>query len=166
MNIDQSKIEEAVIKETVETLVDNYCHGSDKGEDLRCEIRKQAHELIKKHIDEQVQAALVAGVNALVFPMTNSYGEKKQPDKTLREYIDSCIQTFLQEQVDSDGKTRDLGYGSNSECRIVWLVRQEIKKHVEASVLSAANAIKSQITGVLADIIKKDIGDTIAKMTR
>jgi hypothetical protein len=160
MNIEESKIESAVIEQAVEQLVYRYTSGE---ESLRGEISKCATEIIKASLDQQVQAALVQGVEAITFPQANKFGENKGPDRTLREYIDGMIQGFLQEQVDSDGRTKDSGYG-RSESRIVWLVRKEVEKHVEASVKTAAQAINAQISSTIGAIVKASIDQAVARL--
>jgi len=160
MELNEKKIKEAVVKEAVSALVEQYS-GS---EDLHNEIRHGVTEIIKSAIDTQVKEAIANGINILTFPKTNTFGEKKAPERTLREYIDELIQNFLKEQVDSDGKVKELSYGRSSETRVRWLVRQELGKHLDDSIKNAMVAIKQQMGEAISSIVKSQIDQAAAKL--
>lgn len=159
MELDEQKIQEAVVHQTVEELV----HKFYRDEDLRDQIRHLVTEVVRGAIDSQVKETVLNGINVLTFPHTNSFGERKGQERTLREYIDELIQQFLKEQVDSEGCVKTSAYG-DKESRIKWLIRKELGKHLDQSIKGAMAQIRNQMSATIAEIVKAEIDKAVGKL--
>lgn len=159
MNIEQSKIEQAVINQAAASIVEHF--------ECETEIVKVVEEKIQKlviqKVNEQLDAIIQKLIEDISMPTTNFFGEIKKAPITLREFIDGRINDYLRQQVDRDGKVTDSTW-STKEPRIHWLVTQAMGQQVKVSVENAAVAIKQEISTVISTQVKDSIDEMIGRL--
>lgn len=167
MNIDQAKIEEAVVSQAVAALVENF---TDPDNEISSEIHKKAEELILKKVngtlEKRIKAVVDSGLENLIFPQTNGYGEKKKPDRTLREFIVDRVDEVFNEFLNNDGKpTKEDWYTRDPQNRrVVRIIKEAVGNKIQQDIVAAANEIKGKINQQIADFIKIQLNELTAKL--
>ncbi len=167
MNIDQTKIEEAVIAQSVAAIVDEF---TDPYHDISSSIHKQAEKLIlervNKAIDDQIRSVIEHGLEEIVFPCTNGYGEQKRPDRTLREFIAEKVNEVFTEHLDSNGRpTTDSWYTRDPKNRrVIKIIDEAVKAKIQEDIVAAANAVKGTINQQIAEFIKLQLNELTARL--
>ncbi len=166
MNIDQSKIEDAVIAQAVEQIV----QGTNEDYQFKQSILKRVGEIITEKVQSQVDGFLRDGLSSLTFKDTNTHGEKKGPDKTLLEFVDDRITKHLSDLVDSNGKKTDSWGSSDRQSRLGWIIQlaaeKEIKKHVETLATEMRGEIAKSIMGLTCGKINAAFADVLRDIGR
>lgn len=164
MKIDQTKIRDAVIKETVEQLVTQF----DAETKIQSEIEERAAEIIEKKVDEQIKKIFSVGIEKLLFPQTNVYGEPKNTTLTLREFIDARITSYLYEQVNYEGKPkqRDSWHADSDSPRLAYLVKQATERQIAEIVKASAEKIKDEIGTILGTVVRTQIDNRLSALKK
>jgi len=166
MNIDTKELEQAVVQQTVESLVAVY---SDPNHDIAIQLSSKARELItrrlEKAIDEEIKRLVDDGLEKVVFPRTNRYGESHQPPQTFREFVAEEVGKVFTQTLDNNGNpSNDSWYNKPENQRINRLIRDAIGVKIQEEVMAASRQIQSTIHAHLAEYIKQQLSDVLQKL--
>jgi hypothetical protein len=167
MNIDQTKIEQAVTEQAVASLVETL---TDHDHEIASTIRNKASELILKRvnqaIDDEILRVVQGGLEEIMFPCTNAYGEAKRPDRTLKEFIAEKVNEVFTEYVDGEGRpTKDSWHTRDPKNRrVIRIVDAAVKSKIQDDITAAANTVKTTINNHIAEFIKIQLNELTAKL--
>lgn len=166
MNIDTEKLQEAVVSQAVAALVDQF--GDSEGE-IATQIHSQAKKLVEvrinEEIDRQIKKVIDDGLEKIVFPATNGYGEKKQPDRTLREYIGQKTHAVFTEYLDSNGKpTTEDWYKKPENQRCNRVIGEAIDKAIRKEMEEAVASVHKSINHYLGEYVRTALADAALKL--
>lgn len=116
---------------------------------LDTEILKRINETISALAEKNVLPNVAEYVENLTIQETNKWGEKRGESVTFIEYLTQRAQAYMQEKVNSEGKTKQEN-GNYSwyekQTRITFL----IEKHLHYSIEKAMKEALSVATGEIA----------------
>lgn len=167
MNIDQNKIEEAVVNQAVAEIVAAF---TDPEHEIATAINSKAEALILERvnaaIDSEIKKVIEGGLESIMFPCTNTFGEQKRPDRTLREFIAEKVNEVFTEHVDGEGRpTKDSWYcRDDKNRRIIRLIDAAVKSKIQDDITAAAAQVKATINSHIAEFIKLQLNELTAKL--
>lgn len=168
MNIDTSAIEQAVINKAVEALVEQF---SDPNHDISQSIHDKVRALIEMRVNEEIDRSIReivdGGLEKIVFPQTNHYGEAQKSPQSLREFIGATTQAVFTEYLNNEGKpTTDSWYAKPENQRVNRLIKQAIEEKIGKDVIEAAKSLQSQIHCALGTYVKVSLDEAMAKLRK
>lgn len=168
MDINLIGIEKAIIDRAVEQIAEQF---SDPNHEINTSIQEEARKLIIKRVNEaiekEVSATIDRGLEAIVFPTTNCYGEKKKPDRTLREFIAELVKETFEEKLDSEGRpTKDSWYNKPENCRVHRVIKQAIENTIREDVTNASRQIHQSINHYLGEFVKQQLNEAANKLAK
>ena len=159
-----------IVDQAVEVLLISCGFDHDTGQETRYESRfkKAIESRIQKAVDEKIAALaavhLIPRVGELIekadMRQTNRYGEPQTPPMTFKEYIATRAESYMAEDVDSQGRSKAEGdyQWRASGPRLTVLMRMYIKDTLE----KAAKEAVTDVNKVIAKNIEKAAKDAIA----
>lgn len=168
MNIDTTQLQEAVVNQAVAALVDQF---SDPSHEITTLIHARAEKLIEdrvsKAIDEEIGRIIGDGLEKLIFQATNNHGEKKWPDRTLREFIADMTKAVFTEYLDPNDKpTTDSWYKKPENQRINRLISKAIGPAIQDSVTAATKQIQGAIHAHVSEFVKTQLNEAASRLAR
>jgi len=174
LGISPETLGDRIVDQAVEVLLSTSGFDPDTEEETRYESRfKKAIEVrIQKAVDEKIAALaavhLVPRVGEMIekadMRQTNRYGEPNTPPMTFKEYIAARAESYMSEDVDSNGKNKSENGDSynfrSAGPRLTVLMKMYIKDSME----SAAKAAVNDINKVIAKNIEKAAKDAIVSV--
>lgn len=136
-------------KNSVMTHVHNRIH-----DQIAEEVNLIAENEIRPRVNELLES--------LVFHSTNRFGEKKQPDKTLREYLHEKAENYMTTEVDYNGKTKEEDsytwrrYGT----RLSYMVDKHLQHTMDKEVKNAAKTVH----GAFAKSVQNAVASALADL--
>lgn len=168
------RVAEKIAKTMLVTVVPDY--DDDTGEPIESEQETPFQTLVRKRVAEKVSAAVDAlaekyigselegRLEAMTFPQTNNYGEKKGEPLTLLEYIARRTETYLTERVDYQGRS---GYSASTvdRTRVVWMLEQYLAERMKEQFSKALATANQQIVNGIAATMKEKLAEVAAKLS-
>ena len=170
LGISPEALGDRIVDQAVEVLLNTCGFDPDTEQETRYESRfKKAIEArIQKAVDEKIAALaavhLIPRVGEMIekadMRQTNRYGEPQTPPMTFKEYIAARAESYMAEDVDSQGKNKAEGdyRWRASGPRLTVLMRMYIKDTME----KAAKEAVTDVNKVIAKNIEKAAKDAIA----
>jgi hypothetical protein len=150
MEIDQLKIEQAIVDQAVSNFV-----GDD---DLYTRIRDGINQRIDKVIADKVSLVVTETVERIVgegfergYHKTDGFGRPVGQPTSISKELESLVANYWTERVGRDGKKTDSSYSSTS--RAEWMMAQicadDFSKEMKQHVVNVGGALKDHFRGVL-----------------
>ena len=156
MQIDQSKIEEAVAQEVADRLV-----GDD---DLYSRVQRavdaRINELFKQAADAQIKAAIDAAIAKgfeQEYCRVNSFGQREGTPTTIRAELEKQIGGYWNTKVDKQGKPSS-GYGAEltrAEWMMTQLVAADFSGEMKQHVINLGGSFKDKLRSELHETVNK-----------
>jgi hypothetical protein len=169
----KEELEQKVIQKIADDLLLEYGYESETGADTidDSHLKRKFHEIIKKHVDRQInkmaEEYVVPHVREIIesvsLQQTNQWGEKKGDSKTFTEYLTESAQAYLSQPVDYQGKP-ETGYSHNTQTRLVHLVHQHLHYSIENAMKDAVEQVKKQIGPALEATCKLKLGEIASSL--
>ena len=150
----KEELEQKVIQKIADDLLLEYGYDSETGatEADHSPLARKFHEIIKKHVDRQInkmaEEYVVPRVREIIesvsLQQTNQWGEKQGTSKTFVEYLTESAQAYLMQPVDYEGKP-DSGYSNKNQTRLVHLVHKHLHYSIENAMKAAVEQVKAAI---------------------
>jgi hypothetical protein len=164
----KEELEQKVIQKIADDLLLEYGYESETGADTvdDSHLKRKFHEIIKKHVDRQInkmaEEYVVPHVREIIesvsLQQTNQWGEKKGEDKTFKEYLTESAQAYLSQPVDFQGDASS-SYSQKNQTRLVHLVHQHLHYAIESAMKDAVDQVKKQIGPALEATVKLKLGE-------
>lgn len=164
----KEELEQKVIQKIADDLLLEYGYDSETGatESDHSPLARKFHEIIKKHVDRQInkmaEEYVVPHVREIIesvsLQQTNQWGEKKGESKTFTEYLTESAQSYLSQPVDFQGKP-DSGYSTKGQTRLIHLVHEHLHYSVENAMKDAVEQVKKQLGPALEATVKLKLGE-------
>lgn len=163
MNIDTDELQKAVVDQAVANLVESLGDpAGDIGETIRGEAGRIVKEKIKAAVDLEIRNIIDSGLETLLIPNTNAFGDCKGAPRTVREFIAKAVDDSLNSYVDSNGNvTSDQWYRKPENMRVNQLIKQAIGPIVETEVRAAAEKMKTTINHYLGEFVKVHLAEAV-----
>ena len=154
------KLQEKVIAGVIETVSDRLFDAEelDIASMVKAAVLEETSDAIKAKISRELSQAIKDGIENLTFPVTNSYGEKKAPDLTIREYCLKEAAAWLAEKVDGMGRSGRDGYGA-TQTRITSIIHQYLHYSLETIVKDAIKNANAILVGGIEETVKIKLGE-------
>lgn len=151
----------------VNNLVDRLLSGHTFGEGSP--VHRQFQNVIKTAIDvkldtlfeTQILPHISSQVDELIIQKTNEWGEKKGAPVTFLEYLVERADLFINEPVDSRGRTRAqcaASHDSFSEVRgsnrLINAVETKLNSHLQACVQAVVKDATDKVGVAMGDLLK------------
>lgn len=164
----KEELEQKVIQKIADDLLLEYGYESETGGETvdDSHLKRKFHEIIKKHVDRQInkmaEEYVVPNVRAIIesvsLQQTNQWGEKTGQPKTFVEYLTESAQAYLSQPVDFQGKPNS-GYSRENQTRLVHLVHEHLHYAIESAMKDAVDQVKKQIAPALEATVKLKLGE-------
>ena len=176
MQINQERIEAAIVEEAVQHLVseDEFANRIKRAVDARIDA------LFKEKADAQIEAAINDAIRNgfdREYCRVTSWGEKDGAPTTIRKELDKVIGDYWNAKVGNDGKTATNSYGATIT-RAEWvmskIVADDFNAQMRQHVVNIAGGLKDNlrrslhetVNGLLSGVFKvKSVDDETLKRT-
>lgn len=150
MQIDQQRIEQAIVDEAVSKFVND--------DDLYTRIRDGINQRIDKVFAEKASLVVTESVERIVaegfersYHKTDSFGRHVGQPTSISKELELIVSNYWTARVDRNGKPTDSSYSSLS--RAEWMMAQicadDFSKEMKQHVVNVAGALKDHFRGVL-----------------
>ncbi len=161
MELDQARIEDAIIAEVASKLV-----GDD---DLYSRVKNAVDVRIEKHFcdaaDAQIRKAVDAAISAGFdheYQRVSTFGEKIGGKTTIRAELERLIGGYWNERVDKQGKPTTSTY-DNPPTRAEWVMMQmvaaDFRDGMKQHVVNIGGALKDKLRTELHETINRLLAD-------
>lgn len=154
MNIDQEKIEKAIIEQAVYQMT---------GEDELFErVRNGINARIDKLFAEKVDALVSETVSKIAaegfdrsYQKVDTFGKPQGEKTTIRQELERLVTNYWEARVDRNGKPTESSYSSTSraEWMMVQICADDFSKEMKQHVVNVGGALKDHFRGVLNEHI-------------
>lgn len=154
MNIDQEKIEKAIIEQAVYQLA-----GED---DLYERVRSGINARIDKLFAEKVDALVSETVSKIAadgfdraYQKVDTFGKPQGEKTTIRQELERLVTNYWEARVDRNGKPTESSYSSTSraEWMMVQICADDFSKEMKQHVVNVGGALKDHFRAVLNEHI-------------
>lgn len=160
MEIDQKKIEAAIVEQAVQNMIGDN--------ELYNRVKRGLDERIDKMFAERVSALLDETIKTIVrdgfereYCKADGFGRLSGEPTTIAKELEQLVSGYWQQTVDRQGKKTDSSYGTTS--RAEWMMLQicadEFSKEMKQHTLNVAGALKDHFREVLHDHIAIMLSD-------
>lgn len=171
----QEELQNRVIDQIVERVLTGVYFDEDGDEVSRtsrfaAELNKKIQQRIDRTIDALAQKHVLPNVSQyiedLTLQQTNQWGEKNGAPVTFVEYLVQRAQAYMQEEVNSSGKTRaEDSYGfSGKQTRITYLIHQHLHYSIETAMKDSMNVATGEIARGLHETARLKLNEIAAGM--
>lgn len=182
MNFDLAALgftKEELQNRVIDQIVESVMYGRYADEDGDETFRDSR---FKQELDRRVQARIDDTINALaekhILPnvsqyiegltlqQTNQWGEKKGAPVTFVEYLVQRAQAYMQEEVNSSGKTRaEDSYGwSGRQTRISYLIHEHLHLSIDTAMKESMKIATGEIARGLHETTRIKLNEIAANM--
>lgn len=158
MQIDQEKIEKAIVEQAVEELVGN--------EDIYNRVRTGVDERINKIFKDTAEAQISEAIAIAIrkgfehsYQKVDSFGRPSGDKTTIAEQLEKQIGGYWNVQVDKDGKPTDNSYsskGNRAEWLMTKMVAEDFKGEMKQHIINLGGALK--------DKLREELHATVARL--
>jgi len=166
IKFDQAALEERIIEQAAHAIAENFFDGQMG--DLERRIVDLMEAKTAERCDATVLPVIENGIQDFIVRETNRFGEEKGEPKTFAEYLVGLADDYLMEHVGYDGKPKpknDYGY-RDADTRLTFLIKKHLRHEVENAMKAATKAINDKIAPALAETVKIQAKDVVAKLTQ
>ena len=167
LGLTNEELQQRIIDQICEALLwddeDGY-RDSEFARRVEKSVETRINDAVAAVADKWMQKEFVGHIESLTFDDTNRYGEKKGETLTFREYLVKRIDSYLTEQVDYQGKTRDQDSWSSWKgvnTRVGYMVDKYFHYEIENRLKEAVKVINASV----ADGLSKAVSIQIAQIT-
>ncbi len=170
LGITAEDLTQRIVDQAVENLLNASGYDPENDTEVRYESRfkKEIEKRLLSAVDQKISALAAEHIVPRVGEMieqasmrkTNGYGEPKGEPMSFKEFIASRAESYMSEDVDSNGKSKAEGDSYNwRSCgpRLTVLMRIYIRDTLEAHAKTAVNDVNK----VIAKNIEKSAIDAI-----
>lgn len=138
---------------------------------------KKIEEGVKKAIEDRVQELgdqhvipkVAEIIERLTIQRTNEWGEKRGGSFSFVEYLIDRANTYMQEQVNSNGESKDQSRDTYnwraSTTRIVYAVNKHLHDHMETALKQALSQANSAVALGLEQAVKMALAEVSSKLS-
>lgn len=171
----KEELQERVIDQIVQSILCGKWYGEDGEEGIQ-------GSRFKQELDKRIVAKIDATINALaekhVLPnvaryiedltiqQTNQWGERKGAPVTFVEYLVQRAQAYMQEEVNSSGKTRaedSYGWGAK-QTRITYMIHQHLHHSIETAMKDSLTVAVGEIARGIHETTRIKLNEIAAGM--
>lgn len=157
MQIDQAKIEEAIVEEAARRIV-----GDD---DLYGRVTRAVEARIDKLFKDKADAQIESAINDAIrngfdreYCRVTAWGEKSGAPTTIRKELDKVIGDYWNTRVDQHGKPASNSYGTNVT-RAEWvmsrIVADDFNAQMQQHVVNVAGGLKDHLRRSLHETVNE-----------
>lgn len=176
LGLDQDKLAEKLVDRLAQNMLTSIGYDAD-GSDwfgtspfarkLNDMVKARLDQVVNDLADKHVLPRVEAMVEGLVLQQTNQWGEKVGNPVTFKEYLLQRAEFYMQEPVNSDGKTKaeNGGYSwSQRSTRVAYMIDKHLHYSIESAMKDALKALNSSVAKGLADATKAAIAEVTSKL--
>ena len=154
MNIDQEKIEKAIIEQAVAELA--------RDDDLYDRVRNGVNARIDKLFADKVDALLSEVISKIVsegfdrsYQKVDTFGNPQGEKTTIRQELERLVSNYWEARVDNKGRPTDSSYSSTSraEWMMVQICADDFSKEMKQHVVNIGGSLKDHLRAVLNEHI-------------
>lgn len=157
MELNQEKIEDAIVAGVVERLVDDDSLMERVTKGLTNRLDNFWAKAVEEKLDEEVNKAILSGFER-EYQKVNAFGQKIGEPTTLSAEMQRLVGNYWSERVDTSGKKTDSSYSSTS--RAEWLMN----KIVADGFTDTMKQHVGNVGGVLKDELRKELHNTVNRL--
>lgn len=168
----QSRVIERICSQLLESVGfdedgDEYPVSSQFKNLIDQRIKQQIDETINAIAEKHILPNVTSYIENLTLQETNRWGESTKEPVTFIEYLARRAESYLQEKVDYEGKTKDecRGFSFNgAQTRITHLVHKHLHYSIETAMKDAMKIATSGIAKGIEETIKVKLAEVQEKL--
>jgi hypothetical protein len=171
----KEELQNRVIDQIVESVMYGRYADEDGDETFRdsrfkLELDKRVQKRIDDTINSLAEKHILPNVSKyiedLTLQQTNQWGEKKGAPVTFVEYLVQRAQAYMQEEVNSSGKTRaEDSYGfSGKQTRITYLIHEHLHYTIETAMKGALQVATGEIARGIHETARLKLNEIAASL--
>lgn len=160
MQIDQTKIEAAIVDEAVTRLIND--------DDLYARVKSGIDARIDKLFQERVSALVTEKVEAVTkdgfersYTKVDSFGRPTGDPTSISKELERLIHNYWDQRVDRSGRPTDSSYSSST--RAEWMMAQicadDFSKEMKQHVVNVAGTLKDHFRSILNNHVSIMLSD-------
>lgn len=166
MQIDQAKIEKAIVEQAVQNFADD--------DDLYSRIRDGINQRIDKVFADKVSLVVTESVERIVgegfertYRKTDSFGRPVGDPTSISKELELIVSNYWTARVDSAGRPTDSSYSSmtRAEWMMAKICADDFSKEMKQHVVNVGGALKDHFRGVLNEHIGTMLSDVFHVQT-
>jgi hypothetical protein len=171
----KEELQDRVIDQIVQSVMCGKWTDEDGEESLRdSRFKQELDKRIKTRIDDTINALAEKHVlpnvsqyiENLTIQQTNQYGERKGAPVTFIEYLVQRAKDYMQEEVNSSGKTRaEDSYGfTGKQTRITYLIHQHLHYSIETAMKNSMVLATGEIARGIHETARHKLNEIAASL--
>lgn len=178
LGLSKDDLSERIVDRAVDRLLNAARYSGDEddfteadakfAEEMKRRIAVKIDEAISQIAARNVIPQIEGYIEALCLQRTNSWGEKVGQPVTFIEYLTQRCEAWMLEDVNFEGKSKNENGGfswSKAGTRVALLVDKHIQYSINTAVGNALKDLNSKVAQGLAETVKAQISDVLAKLT-
>jgi len=127
------------------------------------EIQKRIDEAVTEIADKHILPNVSEYVETLTLQTTNKWGEKKGEPITFIEYLVERAHAYMTEEVDWNGKTKGVEYGSfrKAGTRVAFMIDKHLQFNIEQAMTQALREVNGSIAKGLEETVKMKLAEIL-----
>lgn len=166
MQIDQAKIEQAIIDQAVASFVDNDKLYTRIRDGINARIDKVFADKVNIVVTETIERITSEGFER-TYRKTDGFGRSVGEPTSISKELETLVSNYWTARVDRNGKPTESSYSSMS--RAEWMMAQicadDFSKEMKQHVVNVAGSLKDHFRGVLHEHIGTMLSDVFKVQT-
>lgn len=173
----QEELQKRVVDQICDTLL-RQPHEDDDGRSFYGEsaFKRELDKAIKARIDQTINALaekyvlpnVSQYIEELTLQQTNSWGEKVGKPVTFIEYLTKCAQAYMQEEVNSSGKSKaesdSYSWSGTKQTRIAHLIHQHLHYSIDTAMKDALMVATGEIAKGIHETARLKLNEIAAAL--
>lgn len=177
IGLDQDKLAEKLVDRLAQNMLTSIGHDEDGHEwfgtspfasKLNNMVKARLDQVVTELADKHVLPRVNELVEGLVLQETNRWGEKTGSKITFIEYLTQRADSYMQEEVNYEGKTKTENGGfswSKRSTRVAYMIDKHLHYSIEQAMKAALANVNSSIAAGLEEATKTAIREVTGKLT-
>jgi hypothetical protein len=175
LGIGKEELLNRVVDKITDQVMNSYYSGEDDDQIARTsQFARKLSERAEKAVDQAVNSIadkyvlpkVEEMVENLTLQETNRWGEKTGKRMTFVEYLVARAETYMTEQVNYDGKSKEESrdsYSFKGQCsRVAYMIHQHLHHSIKTAMEQALGNLNSTVAKGLEETVKLKLAETLA----
>ncbi|WP_373379864.1 hypothetical protein [Cupriavidus nantongensis] len=170
----QDRIVERICEQLLTTI--DYDPHSETEQPVASRFQQAIKDMVKKRIDETISALaeqyvlpnVAQYIEQLTLQQTNQWGEKQGAPVTFIEYLVKRAQSYMQEEVNHDGKSKaesdHYSWHGAKQSRITFLIERHLHHSIETAMKDSLKIATGEIARGLHETTRIKLNEIAAGM--
>ena len=174
----KEELQERVIERICEQLLTGMEYDPDSGDEFQvastfrraidARVKEQINATINAIAEREVLPNVASYIENLTLQETNTWGEKKGEPVTFTQYLVGRAQSYMQEEVSRDGKSKaesdSYSWSGTKQTRITYLIHQHLHYSIQTAMKDALQVATGEIAKGIHETARHKLNEIAASL--